>query len=212
MLLVAGGCGGRLVPDASGDGAPTGTTKGGTSSSGSQGGATGSGGSSTGGDPATGGGGAGGDPAGGSGVGGWIGGGATGTATCTDLPSRTLASVGDAIAALTAPFPNAWQLCAGYTFEMCPKDAPYVSFDATGTHASCGSVYEGGFRATTTFPIQLTQDETGVIRLRWAIPDGTASVFVQSFGDDTGARALSFSMHGDPPPPPARLVPTPPLP
>jgi hypothetical protein len=132
---------------------------------------------------------------------------------CSDLPQKTLASVDEAIAALTAPFPNAWQLCAGSMFYRgCPQSAPYVSFDAGGTHMSCGNLYEGGFVAVDTIPLYITQDTWGNILLTWPLPDGARTMFLQFHTDASGARLLWLSEHGDPPPPPTMMVPAPPLP
>ena len=210
LVTLAGlGCGGRVAADSSATNEPkTGTTgNAGNASGGSSSSSQGSGGSN--GSTA---GGASGPSSGGSSGGSTGGGGTTGTAMCSDLPPWKLTSVDDAWAALTAPFPNAWQLCAGYTSYFCPKNAPFISFDASGTQASCGNLYEGGFVATTTLAITITKDETGTFLLRWPIPDGAATMILQAFGDVSGPRTISLSQHGDPPPPPSLMVPASPLP
>jgi hypothetical protein len=136
---------------------------------------------------------------------------------CVDLPPSPLTNLDEARAALANPFPGAWQLCAGYSFYLCPQSAPFVSFNASATQASCGQLYEGGFVASTVTPISLSQNEYGNVVLRWQVPDGSVTLIVQAFGsfrggDSYGPHALSLSQWGDPPPPPAMMVPAPPLP
>jgi hypothetical protein len=222
IVVASGGCGGRVASDSSATddaktattgGASAGSASGGGSASGSSASTGGSSGSSgTGGGSTAGSTGGGSGSSGGGGTGGGDTGGSVGTAMCADLPLWTLTSVDDAHAALAAPFPNAWQLCAGYTSFFCPKSAPFISFDASGTQASCGNLYEGGFVATSTVSITITEDETGTFFLRWPIPDGFETKILVAYGSASGPHTISLSEHGDPPPPPARMTPAPPLP
>ncbi len=71
-----------------------------------------------------------------------------------------LESVQDAREALVqAAFPGAWEACS--SSNLCSQDAPALFFDTGATHVSCGQLYESGFRAATTYPIDVVEEPVG---------------------------------------------------